>query len=769
MFTIIILGEFARIPVLPQGPVDSLERALQDARKPEKFEILHQLSRLYIATDGQKALDYASEAIQLSDELNEPTEKTIALKNIGTIYFFQGNYQLAEESLLNSLEISQEIQYAKGIADAYNNLGIINSRQGQYEKALDYYRASLEMKQELGDRQGRANTLNNIGEIHKFRGRYGEALLNYQESYKLKNELGDLQGMANSLNNIGEIYSLWADYEEALGAYQEAASLWTELGNTQLMSVAFHNIGEIYLQLQNHQQAERYFRRALDIQEAQQDLSGKASSLRNLGTIKSAQDSISEAEQFFSEALSLEQNLGNPSGVATSLNHLGELYLEAAPSRALDYFKRSQEINQELGNAKGLARDLYLMGTTYRKLKMYTRSLEHLNQGLGICETNNLPEMEQTIHYALATVYQELGDYRQAFENLNFYQEIKDSLYTEEIHEQISELETKYQTEQKERELAIKDAELVKKEAEIKRRKFQRNALFAGLIMVILLALVIYWSYIQKRKANRILGTQKEEIEEKNQEITASIRYAKNIQEALLPHPGFFREIFPESFIFYRPKDIVSGDFYWVARDHDLDYIAAVDATGHGVPGAFISLLGFNLLNTILKAHPGIKPSSLLDQLNQAFSERMFKSYEQETLRDSMDLALCRIDQKNRKLEYSGAYNPLWIARKGEMIIQKPDKLSVGSFHEFPDRTYTNYAFDLKQGDMIYLFSDGYADQFGGPKSKKFMYKNLEKLLLNHSHKNAREQEAILDRTFTQWIGKEEQVDDIVIIGIRAI
>ena len=762
-FVLIVLSGFS------QNPIDSLKQALQDARNQDKFEILHQLTRYNMTLDGKKALEYANEAIRLSTDLDRPEEKTIALKNIGTIYFYQGNYQLAEENLLGSLNLSQAINFQKGIADAYNNLGIISSRQGKYDQALEYYRASLEMKQKMDDLQGVANTLNNIGEIYKFRGDYADAIMNYQESFNLKKELDDKQGMANTLNNLGEIHSIWADYEKALNFYIDAASLWTEMGNIQRMSVSFHNIGEIYLLLKDHAQAERYFRKALEIQEAQQDLGGKASSLRNLGAIKSEQDSILEAERLFLDALAIERELENPTGVASCLNNLGKLYLEADPSRALDYFRQSLDINQDIGNIKGEARDLYLLGTTFHKLKQYSRSLDYFNRGLRICETNNLPDLEQTIHLELVRVYEELGNYRLALENFNFYQRITDSLYSANIYNQIAELETKYQAQQKEKELMIKDAELARKEAEIKQRKFQRNAFFAGFILVLLLALVIYRSFIQKQKANKILSIQKAEIEEKNREITASIRYAKNIQKALLPHPGFIREIFREYFIFYRPKDIVSGDFYWFTQDNGYDYVAAVDATGHGVPGAFISLLGFNLLNTILNEHPAIQPAALMDKLNQGFSERMFKHYEEETLRDSMDLALCRIDQKTKKLQYSGAYSPLWIARNGDMLVQKPDKLSVGSFNEFPDKKYTNHEYDLEAGDMIYLFSDGYADQFGGPKSKKFMYKNLKNLLLTNSHKKADEQKSILDRTYTEWKGEQEQVDDIVIIGVRVI
>ncbi len=750
-----------------QGITDSLENALKKARKQERFDLLHQLTRAYMSVDMEKAKDYAKEAITLAANQNKPREKAIALKNTGTIWFFQGDYEQAEKNLFNSLRISEEIGFLKGIADAYNNLGIINSRRSNYSQALEYYKKSLEIKEQLNDKQGVSNTLNNIGEINKYRGDYPNAVMNYQSSYEIKKILNDKQGMANSLNNLGEIYSIWADYEKALEYYLEAASLWTEVNNVQTLSVSYHNIGELYGFLKNHDQSERYFRQALDIQRDKDDPGGMASSLRNIGSIKSEQDSIEAAKKYFDEALAIEQELGNPKGVANTLNYIGELYMKFDSLQALDYFNQSLLINQEIGNVKGIARDFFLLGSVYLTLKEYPTSLDFLKQSLKLCDESNLPDTKQSVHQKLAVVYDKLGDYENSLRNYIIYQEIKDSLYTVVIHNQIAELETKYQTDQKEKELMVKDAELARIEAEIKQRNFQRNAILGGFILLFLLAMAIYRSYIQKRKANVVLTAQKEEIEKKNQEITASIRYAKNIQNALLPHPDFIREIFDDVFIFYRPKDIVSGDFFWFGQDGRYSYVAAVDATGHGVPGAFISLLGFNLLNTTLKENHEIRPADLLDYLNRGFSDRMFKDYETEALRDSMDLALCRIDQKARKLEFSGAYNPLWVARNGEMLVQKPDRLSIGSFREYPDRRYTKYETDLKKGDMIYLFSDGFADQFGGPKSKKFMHKNLRDFLLKNSPETTNDQEAALNQSFLDWKGNQEQVDDILIIGIR--
>jgi len=721
-----------------------------------------------MSSDGPQALGYANEAIILAEKLDLPEEKAAAMKNVGNVYFYMGRYRLAEESYLEATEIYERSGNFEGAAKVYNNMGVINSRLGDYDKSLDYYQRSLKISETLADNKGIAATANNIGEIYKFKGDYQNALLNYQKSYELKKELGDKQGLANSLNNLGEIYSLWGDYEKAIDYYLVANSIFTATGNRQAISVSYHNIGELYHKLDNYELASRYYQRALGVQKKLKDRSGMIHSLKNLGSIYLETEKTDLAEQRFMEALSIAQELEDKTAIASILIHLGQLNIEQEhPASAIDKFRQSLSINQELGNLSGIATAHFSLGNTYKKLGNTSMALYHYNSSLDIADSLHNLSLIQNNYRGIALSYQASGNYKMALENFLYYQNIKDELLSEQIHKQIAELETKYQAEQKEKEIKLKDIELEKKETEIKQRKFQRNALLLGISLVFLLALAIYRSYIQKRKANIILSEQKAEIEEKNQEITSSIRYAKNIQNALLPHPGFVKELFHDSFIFYRPKDIVSGDFYWFAESDNYDYVAAVDATGHGVPGAFISLLGFNLLNTIIKENNDIGAADLLNKLNTGFSERMFKSYEKEALGDSMDLALCRINKNRKTLEYAGAYNPLWIARDGEMLVQKADKLSIGSTLEYPDKYYTPHKIELIKNDMLYLFSDGFADQFGGPRSKKFMYKKLRELLLENYKEKSAKQEEILSNSLLNWKGDNEQIDDILIIGIR--
>ena len=267
---------------------------------------------------------------------------------------------------------------------------------------------------------------------------------------------------------------------------------------------------------------------------------------------------------------------------------------------------------------------------------------------------------------------------------------------------------------------------------------------------------------------------QKEEVERQSRKVvelyknvTDSIRYAKRLQDSILPPERRIRELLPESFVYYRPKDIVSGDFYWVDRVDGRVAFAAVDCTGHGVPGAFMSLIGHNGLNQAIRERGAGRPSEVLKVLNKLAFEALHKDREQFLVRDGMDMALCNYDPSRRVLEYAGANSPLYIVRGTEVLRFSPDKRPIGSF-ELDGQDFTDHRILLEQGDMVYLFSDGYADQFGGPKGKKFLYKRFRDLLLEISRYPAERQSSMLEEAFRGWRGVHEQVDDILVIGMRA-
>ncbi len=258
---------------------------------------------------------------------------------------------------------------------------------------------------------------------------------------------------------------------------------------------------------------------------------------------------------------------------------------------------------------------------------------------------------------------------------------------------------------------------------------------------------------------------QNEKISELYEEVTDSIKYAKGLQEAILPPDEFVKKLIPNAFVLYKPKDIVSGDFYWIEEKNDKVYFAAVDCTGHGVPGAFMSIVGYNALNEALRVSDN--PGEILDGLNKGISKTLHNNAIGTTTKDGMDLALCSYDKKTRTLEYSGAYNPLYLIRNGEVEQLKADKFAIGGYYEDPDKKYTNHVLQLEENDYIYIFSDGYADQFGGPKGKKFMYKRFRDHLLSLNGKSMTDQKLFLDATLEQWRGPLEQIDDVLVIGMH--
>jgi serine phosphatase RsbU (regulator of sigma subunit) len=269
------------------------------------------------------------------------------------------------------------------------------------------------------------------------------------------------------------------------------------------------------------------------------------------------------------------------------------------------------------------------------------------------------------------------------------------------------------------------------------------------------------------RQKSIFLELQNQEIGHKNKDITDSIHYAKRIQEAILPPEKIVTQKLPASFILYKPKDIVSGDFYWVEEKEDKIYVAAVDCTGHGVPGAFMSIVCNNLLNQALHEHDKKTPAEILDEVNRLISEVLRQTFEESTVKDGMDIALCCIDFKTHKIEYAGAINPAYLIRKGQLIELPGNRYSIGTFIGEEIKPFTNHEISFESNDVLYLFTDGYADQFGGPDGKKFKYKQLQELLVKNSTLECALQKQILADQFTKWKGSLEQVDDVCIIGIR--
>lgn len=272
----------------------------------------------------------------------------------------------------------------------------------------------------------------------------------------------------------------------------------------------------------------------------------------------------------------------------------------------------------------------------------------------------------------------------------------------------------------------------------------------------------------EKEQALDLIARQKVDLELRDKNITDSLIYAQRIQEALLPSEAYFRKHFEDSFIFYKPKDIVSGDFYWIGEKNEKVFVVAADCTGHGVPGALMSIIGMEIIEKTINEDNIVIPSQILSILNKSL-ERTFSREKNigTIIRDGMDIGLCIIDKKNKKIDFAGAFLPLYLVRNNSLIELKADKIIIGMNAE--RLPYTDHEIDLLEDDIFYIFSDGYVDQFGGAGNKKFMYRRFRYLLMTIHHFPASDQKSILEENFKNWMGRNEQVDDIMVIGFRPL
>lgn len=407
---------------------------------------------------------------------------------------------------------------------------------------------------------------------------------------------------------------------------------------------------------------------------------------------------------------------------------------------------------------------LMLIAEVYISTKNYVKAEQLLNESIMLAKENKLLHETNESYIKLIELYEIQGNYRKAFETERLNDKIEKEIYNLDKINKINEIESQLKLTEKENIIAQKELDLKNEQLNTVEAKSKVTQLIFVIALFFVVIVFVVFILVRARKLNAKINLQKMMLEEKNTEITDSINYAKRIQSAILPSSDYFKKHLPESFIFYQPKDIVAGDFYWMQTFENNILFAAADCTGHGVPGALVSVVCSNSLNQSLK---DLKTSSTVEIIEntRTLVKEQFTKGDEKNVSDGMDIALCSINQLTNEIEFTGANNPLWIVRDKELIELKGDKQPVGK--HFKEKPFTQHKYQLKKGDMLYVFSDGYADQFGGPKGKKFMYKQLKNLLIEISLESIIKQHQILASNFENWKGDLEQLDDVCVIGVR--
>jgi tetratricopeptide (TPR) repeat protein len=765
---------FPPLQLKPQTNLDSLwqvwnNQKLHDTIRLQAIEKMAWKGFLYSNPDSAFAL--AQLEYNFSKQKNLKKYMANALNTQGTVSMLKSNYRQALEYYDKSLKIMEEINDKQGIASSYNNIGNIYLNQGNYSKALEYNFKSLKIREEIGDKQGIARTYNNIGSIYTNQSNYSRALEYYDKSLKIMEEINDKQGIASSYNNIGIIYYEQGNYSKALEYYFKSLKIQEEINDKQGIANSYNNIGLIYANQGNYSKALEHYFNSLKIREEIGDKQGIADSYNNIGLIYVNQGNYSKALEHYFNSLKIQEEIGDKQGIANSYSNIGSIYADQSDySKALEYFSKGLEIDKEIGDQEFISASLSSIAQIYLNEKNYQKAKEYAINGLQIAKeignTLRIKEASQTLY----ETYKHLKQYKDALEMFELYVQTKDTLNSKENRKALQTMELKYQYE---KEQAIKEKEhqkqLAIQQKEKERQKVISYAVTAGLILVLIFSIVIYNRLQITRNQKKIIEEQKQMVEqqkklveEKNKEITDSIVYAKRIQDAILPSDAKWQTLLPDSFVLYLPKDIIAGDFYWLEETEDYIFVAAADCTGHGVPGAMVSVVCSNALTKAVMEEKLTETDQILNKTRELVIEKLTS---EDNIRDGMDICLIRINKERKQIQYSGANRPLYVIKDGNIEEYKPDKQPIGRYEE--SKPFTKQEINLTAGTTLYLTTDGYADQFGGNKGKKIGNKAFKEKLLLLSEMNMEEQKQELQNFFTSWKGNEEQMDDVTVVGIR--
>jgi serine phosphatase RsbU (regulator of sigma subunit)/Tfp pilus assembly protein PilF len=620
--------------------------------------------------------------------------------------------------------------------DVMNAIGKEYTNNGDYEKARGIVEDGKDISDKISYQKGLADYYSNMGVIYYYDGNISEALNSNFSALKIRETIGDKKGIASSYNNLAILYNYQGNRKEALRYLLPALQIKEDLGDKKAVVSTYNNIGMTYSDDKNYSEALKYLKKALKTSEETGNKKGLGNAYQNIGLVFFAQEQFDTALVYFTKALAFREEIGSKSGMVSSLVSTGQ---------------------------------------TYTGLKQFPLAHANLERGLTLAQKIGDKDGIKNSYQGLSELGEAEGNFENAFSYYKLFREAEDSLKNDENTKKSTRAEMNYLFEKKQAEQDKKDALL---EEQAKKDKLKVYFVSGILLLVIVFAVFAYRSLIQKRNANRELDSKNQKIEQaykiienKNQEITDSINYAQRIQQAILPAATEIPNYFPESFVFYRPKDIVGGDFYYFSKQNNSCFLATADCTGHGVPGAFMSLIG----SKELQIANGLSdsPGKILQLLNVGLKETL-KQNNLAGTKDGMDIALMSLEWGVRsseymKLRYAGANRPLWILRAGGNEIEeiKPTKNAIGGYTE-DSQVFAEHEFEFAKGDNVYIFTDGYSDQFGGKNSgKKMTTKRFRELLLSVKNKSMREQGTAVENYFDEWKNDLEQLDDILVIGIR--
>ncbi|MBD3635984.1 MAG: tetratricopeptide repeat protein [Crocinitomicaceae bacterium] len=691
-------------------------------------------------------------------------------------------------SAVDSLEatLKEDISTTERIMNL-NELAIMLLRVDTV-KAKSYAVQALELARKEEDKSGEVMALNWFARNYTERGQLDTALIILDKIIALEPEIDDKVSIGQAYISKGNIYDINGQYSDALEAYFKAEEIFEKGGYVQGVGMANMGIGNIYQLTERFKESIGYYRKSANVLK-KTDSPYASWSVNNMATAMENLEMFDSAAFYYKQSLKMKEDYGDFYGASFTYSSLGDLYIKQGDiEKGEENLQKALEIKQmaEGMSKESIGRSYLRLGQAQMLRGKFREASVNFRKSLENAEESGAVETIMQAKRALSKSLFELGDYKSAYQYVDAYTDLKDSITKKMNTDKLTEMQTKYETAEKDAQLKIvkNQNELNKVKAEKAEADTRRanELLFGavGMVALLLVAIIFALRSMHLRRKNNILLKQKNEeitrqktiVEEKSKEIVDSITYAKRIQTAILPPDKEFKKQLPQSFVLYKPKDIVAGDFYWmesfIKDTNKVVLFAAADCTGHGVPGAMVSVICNNGLNRSVREYGITNPGKILDKTRQLVLQEFEKS--EEEVMDGMDIALCALHSNTSTssvLKYAGANNPLWIIRKGRTEVEevKANKQPIGKFGS--PQPYDTHETEVSNGDTIYIFSDGYADQFGGEKGKKMKTANFKQLLLSIKDEPFENHKKLLDKAFEEWKGGYEQLDDVCVIGVR--
>lgn len=600
------------------------------------------------------------------------------------------------------------------------------------------------------------------------------AILYTNDALALSQKINDIKGTALAYSSFGDAFWYHSDYEKAQQYYFKCYRISDSIHDKSSIAYSLYNIGWILCIQQHNYKEDRYLYQSLQLYNELNEPSGSLQIYNAMASYYADRFKVDHEKQYFDSAIvyfnkgiDLAKTKNMQADLGRIYGNMGDLfYVQKDFTSAAFYNSKSLEIHQGVNDSSSIAICILNIGLCELETGHVKEALSRFKMVHNYNLRHDIKDVELIALPSLAKAYYELNDFKQAYDYYEKYVELKEVLDKEAYSTSISNLQGNYSLEK-----AEANVEQLKQANEIQELKNKKNSYFIFVLVgvaisVIVVAALLFRQSKIRHLSNIKLQEQNNIIAEKKQEIDNSIQYAKGIQLAFLPDKQELDNRFPGSFIFYKPKDVVSGDFYWFSKVEDDFYCIAADCTGHGVPGALMSIIGVDKIVQAVFEKKLSLPGDILSCLNKEIKQVLKQHSDTSKQMDGMDIAVLKFNKELDKVEFAGANRPLYLIRNGLLMEFKADKTAIAGFTP-SDQAFTTTVIDLQANDSLYIFTDGYADQFGGNDGKKMMTKNLKELLVSISNLSADEQYRKVEKEFLDWKGPHEQVDDVLIIGIK--